>query len=60
MGGSGQCQWPRHRRLIPVAVSLSVKSVIRGQPLLAKLDDLPHQMLGATMAMLKVVILGNE
>ncbi len=34
--------------------------VIRGQPLLAKLDDLTLQMLGAMMAMLKVLILGNE
>ncbi len=34
--------------------------VIRGQPLLAKLDDLPHQMLGTMMAMLEVIILGDE
>ncbi len=34
--------------------------VIRGQPLLAKLDDLPPQMLGARMAMLNVLILGSE
>jgi len=34
--------------------------VIRGQLLLANLDDLPHQMRGAMMAMLDVLILGNE
>ena len=34
--------------------------VIRGQPLLAKLDELPQHMLGATMAMLNVLILGKE
>src|SRR6266498_1900451 len=34
--------------------------VIRGQPLQAKLDDLPQQMLGARMALLNVLILGNE
>ncbi len=34
--------------------------VIRGQPLLAKLDDLTHQMLGALEAMFNVLILGNE
>ncbi len=34
--------------------------VIGGQPLLAKLDDLSDQMLGAMMAMLKVLTLGNQ
>ena len=34
--------------------------VIRGQPLLAKLDDLSHRILGARMAMLNVLMLGNE
>src|SRR6266496_4699389 len=28
MGRSGQCQWQRHRKLILVALSLSVKSVL--------------------------------
>ncbi len=39
---------------------LVVIRVIRGQPLLAKLDELPQHMLGATMAMLNVLILGKE
>jgi len=34
--------------------------VIRGPSLPAKLDDLPHHILGATMAMLNVLILGNQ
>jgi len=34
--------------------------VIRGQPLLAKFEELPHQIHGATMAMLHVLILGSE
>jgi len=34
--------------------------VIRGQPLLAKFDELSHQILGATMAILQVLIPGNQ
>ncbi len=34
--------------------------VIRGQPLPAKLDDLPQHIIDATMAMLNLLILGNQ
>src|SRR6266496_349148 len=35
-------------------------SVIRGQPLLAKLDDLTHRTLGAMMSMFNVLVPGNQ
>src|SRR6266536_4856708 len=57
--------WPVSMATSPAAhprrcVVIREIRVIRGQPLLAKLDDLPHQMLGARMALLNVLILGNE
>src|SRR6266516_4396140 len=35
-------------------------SVIRSQPLLAKLDDLTHRTLGAMMSMFNVLVPGNQ
>src|SRR6266498_5449231 len=45
---------------LPRSVVIREIRVIRGQPVLAKFDDLSHHVLGATMAMLNVLILGNE
>src|SRR6266536_5158296 len=65
-GGNGDGPfWPVPMATSPAAYSrrsvvIREIRVIRGQPLLVKLDELPHQMLGTMMAMLKVLILGNE
>ncbi len=46
----------------PALASVVIREirVIRGQPLLVKLDDLPQHILGATMAMFNVLVLGNQ
>ncbi len=46
----------------PALASVVIREirVIRGQPLLVKLDDLPQHILGATMAMFNVLVLGTR
>ena len=51
---------PTQRRREDLAKTRLIRSVIRGQPLLAKLDDLTQRTLGATMSMFNVLVPGNQ